>query len=54
MRASSRRSGAGRPASIRRATAPRVILILRGRRVGFSLAELREILDLYDGTMTAA
>ena len=26
----------------------RVTLILRGRRVGFSLAELREILDLYD------
>jgi DNA-binding transcriptional MerR regulator len=26
----------------------RVILILRGRRVGFSLAEIREILDLYD------
>ena len=26
----------------------RIILILRGRRVGFSLAEMREILDLYD------
>ena len=26
----------------------RIILILRGRRVGFSLAEIREILDLYD------
>jgi DNA-binding transcriptional MerR regulator len=26
----------------------RVTLILRGRRVGFSLAEIREILDLYD------
>jgi DNA-binding transcriptional MerR regulator len=26
----------------------RVILILRGRRVGFSLAEIREILDLYN------
>ena len=25
----------------------RIILILRGRRVGFSLAEIREILDLY-------
>ncbi|MBV8976983.1 MAG: MerR family DNA-binding transcriptional regulator [Alphaproteobacteria bacterium] len=27
----------------------RIILILRGRRVGFSLAEIREILDLYSG-----
>jgi len=27
----------------------RIALILRGRRVGFSLAELRELLDLYDG-----
>lgn len=27
----------------------RIILILRGRRVGFSLAELRELLDLYEG-----
>jgi DNA-binding transcriptional MerR regulator len=26
----------------------RIVLILRGRRVGFSLAELREILDLYE------
>lgn len=26
----------------------RIILILRGRRVGFSLAEIREILNLYD------
>jgi DNA-binding transcriptional MerR regulator len=26
----------------------RVILILRGRRLGFSLAEIREYLDLYD------
>lgn len=26
----------------------RIILILKGRRVGFSLAEIREILDLYD------
>lgn len=26
----------------------RLMLILRGKRVGFSLAELREILDLYD------
>ena len=26
----------------------RIILILRGRRVGFALAEIREILDLYD------
>lgn len=26
----------------------RLTLILRGRRVGFSLAELRELLDLYD------
>lgn len=26
----------------------RIILILRGRRVGFSLAELGEILDLYE------
>ena len=33
----------------------RIILILRGRRVGFSLAEIREILDLYqihDGGLT--
>jgi DNA-binding transcriptional MerR regulator len=27
----------------------RLLLILRGRRVGFSLAEMRELLDLYDG-----
>ena len=27
----------------------RIGLILRGRRVGFSLAELREMLDLYEG-----
>jgi DNA-binding transcriptional MerR regulator len=27
----------------------RLLLILRGRRVGFSVAELRELLDLYDG-----
>ena len=27
----------------------RIMLILRGRRVGFSLAELRELLDLYEG-----
>jgi len=26
----------------------RLILILRGKRVGFSLAEIREMLDLYD------
>jgi len=26
----------------------RLLLILRGKRVGFSLAELRDILDLYD------
>ncbi len=26
----------------------RIVLILRGRRVGFSLAEIGEILDLYD------
>lgn len=26
----------------------RVTLVLRGRRVGFSLAEIRELLDLYD------
>jgi DNA-binding transcriptional MerR regulator len=26
----------------------RITLVLRGRRVGFSLAEIREILDLYD------
>ncbi|MGB8362951.1 MAG: MerR family transcriptional regulator [Rhizomicrobium sp.] len=26
----------------------RITLILRGRRIGFSLAEIREILDLYD------
>src|SRR5882757_1856427 len=32
----------------------RIIRILRGRRVGFSLAEIREILDLYrhDGGVT--
>ena len=27
----------------------RIILILRGRRLGFSLAEIREVLDMYDG-----
>jgi DNA-binding transcriptional MerR regulator len=27
----------------------RIVLILRGRRVGFSIAELRELLDLYEG-----
>lgn len=26
----------------------RIILILRGRRLGFSLAEIREVLDMYD------
>src|SRR4051812_24005093 len=26
----------------------RIVLILRGRRLGFSLAEIRELLDLYD------
>jgi len=29
----------------------RIILILRGRRLGFSLAEIREYLDLYDRNM---
>ena len=29
----------------------RIILILRGRRLGFSLAEIREYLDLYDRTL---
>jgi len=29
----------------------RIILILRGRRLGFSLAEIREYLDLYDQNM---
>jgi DNA-binding transcriptional MerR regulator len=35
----------------------RLILILRGKRVGFGLAEIREILDLYqpgDGTVQLA
>jgi len=27
----------------------RIIIILRGRRLGFSLAEIREVLDMYDG-----
>jgi hypothetical protein len=27
----------------------RLIIVLRGRRLGFSLAEIREYLDLYDG-----
>jgi DNA-binding transcriptional MerR regulator len=31
----------------------RIILILRGRRLGFSLAEIREYLDLYDQTANA-
>ncbi len=31
----------------------RVILILRGRRLGFSLAEIREYLDLYDQSANA-
>ena len=30
------------------ATAPGLKLILRGKRVGFSLAEIKEILDLYN------
>jgi len=30
----------------------RIILILRGRKVGFSLAEIREYLGLYDPTST--
>ena len=48
----------GRPARARRAAGQariyagrdraRLTLILRGRRVGFSLAEIREILDLYE------
>jgi DNA-binding transcriptional MerR regulator len=29
----------------------RIILILRGRRLGFSLAEIREYLELYDQTL---
>lgn len=31
----------------------RIILILRGRRLGFSLAEIREYLALYDSTNNA-
>ena len=31
----------------------RIILILRGRRLGFSLAEIREYLELYDQTGNA-
>jgi DNA-binding transcriptional MerR regulator len=30
----------------------RIILILRGRRLGFSLAEIREYLDLYDRNLS--
>jgi DNA-binding transcriptional MerR regulator len=30
----------------------RIILILRGRRLGFSLAEIREYLDLYDQNLS--
>jgi DNA-binding transcriptional MerR regulator len=30
----------------------RIILILRGRRMGFSLAEIREYLDLYDRNLS--
>src|SRR5271165_6617506 len=30
----------------------RIILILRGRKVGFSLAEIREYLELYDPAST--
>jgi DNA-binding transcriptional MerR regulator len=30
----------------------RIILILRGRRLGFSLAEIREYLDLYDKNLS--
>jgi len=30
----------------------RIILILRGRRLGFSLAEIREYLDLYDHSLS--
>lgn len=29
----------------------RIILILRGRRLGFSLAEIREYLDMYDQSL---
>lgn len=32
----------------RRRDRARLILILRGRRLGFSLAEIKEMLDLYD------
>lgn len=30
----------------------RIVLILRGRRLGFSLAEIREYLDLYDRNLS--
>jgi DNA-binding transcriptional MerR regulator len=32
----------------------RLMLVLRGRRVGFTLAEIREILDLYQGRENSA
>jgi DNA-binding transcriptional MerR regulator len=41
------RRGRTRVFSLRDRT--RLRLILRGRRLGFSIAEIREILDLYDG-----
>jgi DNA-binding transcriptional MerR regulator len=32
----------------------RLLLVLRGKRLGFSLAEIREFLDLYDADRTQA
>ena len=48
IRACSRRSGAAPGASTRRANGCRLKLILRGKRLGMSLADIAEILDLYD------
>lgn len=40
------RRGTHRVFSVRDRT--RLLLILRGKRIGFSLAEIREIIDMYD------
>jgi DNA-binding transcriptional MerR regulator len=47
-----RRKGARRLYSERERV--RLLLIVKGRRLGFSLAECRDIIDLYDGEATEA
>jgi DNA-binding transcriptional MerR regulator len=48
---SPRRQGAARVYSVRDRT--RLRLILRGKRLGMSLAEIAEIIDIYDGAASS-